>query len=119
MLVEVPVGDAVHRGDDPRVRSEQRLHLFEHAGDGMRLQTDDDEILQPELGGIVGAARMRHALFTADQQFEAVGLHGRQMRAARHQAHIHAGSRELHTEIAADRSGAVDTDFHGIFRTQE
>ena len=116
MLVEVPVGDAVHGGDDAGVRAEQRLHLLEHAGDRMRLQADDDEILRPEFGRVVGAARMHHALFVADQQLEPVGAHRGQMRAARHQADVDARARELHTEIAADRAGAVDTDFHGIFR---
>jgi hypothetical protein len=37
------------------------------AGDGMGLQANDDEILRPKLGGIVGAARPHHALFIADQ----------------------------------------------------
>ena len=70
----------------------------------------------PSSAGIVGAARMHHALLVADQKLEPVGAHGGEMRAARHQADIDARARELHTEIAADRAGAVDTDFHGIFR---
>ena len=70
VLVEIPVGNAIDRGDDARSRLEQRLHRLDHAGDGMRLQADDDEILRPKLGGIVGAARLHHALFIADQQLE-------------------------------------------------
>ena len=112
MLVEIPIGNSVDRGDDAGVRPEQRLHLLDHAGDRMRLQADDDEILRPELGGIVGAARMHHALLIADQQFEPVGAHGGEMGAARHQADVDACARELHTEIAADRTGAVNADFH-------
>ena len=113
MLVEVPVGDSVDRGDDAGVRPEQRLHLLDHAGDGMRLQADDDEILRAELGRIVGAARMHHVLLVADQELESVGAHRGEMRAARHQADVDACARELHAEISADRAGAVDTDFHG------
>ena len=82
----------------------------------MRLQADDDEVLRSEFGRIVGAARMHHALLVTDQELEPVGAHRGEMRAARHQADIDARARELHTEIAADRTGAVDTDFHGIFR---
>ena len=119
MPVEIPVGNAVDRGDDAGVRSEQRLHLLEHAGDGMRLQADDDVILRPEFGGIVGAARMHHALFVADQELEPVGAHRGEMGAARHQADIDARARKLHTEIAADRAGAVDADFHGVFRKSQ
>ena len=114
VLVEVPVGNAIDRGDDARVRPEQRLHRFDHAGDGMRLQADDDEILRPEFGWIVGAARMHHVLLVADQKLEAVGAHGGEMRAARHQADIGAGPRELHSEITTDCAGAVNTDFHGV-----
>ena len=67
----------------------------------------------PELGRIVGAARMHHALLVADQELQPVVAHGGEMRAARHQADIDACARELHAEIAADRAGAVNADFHG------
>ena len=66
-----------------------------------------------EFGGIVGAARMHHVLLVADQKLQPVGAHGGEMRAARHQADVGACARELHTEISADRAGAVDADFHG------
>ena len=118
MLVEVPVGYAVDGGNDARLRSEQRLHLLDHAGDGMRLQADDDVILRSELGGIIGAARMHHALLFADQQLQSVGAHRGQVGAACNKADVDARARELHTEIAADRTGAVNTDFHVIFRRQ-
>ena len=67
-----------------------------------------------EFGWIVGAARMHHVLLVADQKLEPVGAHGGEMRAARHQADIGAGPRELHSEITADRAGAVNADFHGV-----
>src|SRR5882724_5135816 len=78
----------------------------------MRLQADDHKILMPKLGGIVGAARPYHALFTADPQFEPIGAHCGKMCAPRDQADIGARARKLHTNISADRAGAVDTDFH-------
>jgi hypothetical protein len=34
------------------------------------------------------------------------------MRAARDEADVGARTRQLHTEISADRAGTVDTDFH-------
>ena len=98
------------------MRPEQGLHRLDHAGDGMGLQADDNEILMPEFGGVVGAARMHHAFFIADQQFQSVSPHGGEMRAARHQADIGACARELDSEISADRAGAVDADFHGVLR---
>jgi hypothetical protein len=34
------------------------------------------------------------------------------MRSARDEADVGTGLRQLHSEISADRAGAVDTDFH-------
>ena len=81
----------------------------------MRLQADDDDILRAKFGGIVGAARMDHAFFLADQELQSVGAHRGKMRAARDQADISAGARELNPKIAADRAGAVNTDFHETY----
>ena len=116
--VEIPIGNPVDRGDDAGSRAEQRRHRLDRAGDGMRLQADDHEILRPEFGGVVGAARPHHAFFVIDQQFQSVGAHRGEMGAARDQADIGAGAHQLHSEISADRAGAVDADFHEISRTE-
>jgi hypothetical protein len=81
-----------------------------------RLQADDHEILPPEFGGVVGAVRTHQMLFAADQQFQSALAHGGKMGGARDQADLGAGARKLHAEIAADRAGAVDADFHESFR---
>src|SRR5882757_7951594 len=60
---------------------------------------------------------MHDALFIANQQFEAVCAHRGEMRSACDQADIGSCERQLHAEIAADRSGAVDTDFHAVLQT--
>ena len=112
VLVEVPVGNAVHGSNNARLRPEQRLHRIDHTGDRMRFQTDDDDILHAEIGGIIGTARICDPLFAIDQKFETVGFHRRQMRAARHQADVSASQRELHAEIAANRARTVDADLH-------
>jgi hypothetical protein len=83
----------------------------------MRLQADDHKVLRPKLGGIVGAARPHQLLFAADQQFQSALAHGGKMGAARDQADVGARARKLHTEIPADRAGAVDTDFHEVLST--
>src|SRR5258706_16185594 len=69
VLIEIPIGNSIDRGDDARSRPEQRLHRLDYAGDGMRLQANDDKILRPKLGGIVSAAWLHHAFFIADPQF--------------------------------------------------
>src|SRR5712671_2820302 len=114
VLVEVPVRNPVDRSDNPRVRAQQRLDRFDDAGDRMRLQANDDEILRSQFGGVVGAAGMHDALFITNQQLEAVGTHRGQVSAARDQADIRSRQRQLHAEIAADRAGAVNTDFHAV-----
>ena len=81
----------------------------------MRLEANDHEILGTQLGGIVGAARPHHALFIADKQLESAFAHRGQMRSARHQADVGACARQLHPEIATDRAGTVDADFHDVF----
>jgi hypothetical protein len=78
----------------------------------MRLQANDDKILRPKLGGIVGAARPHHAFLIADQQFESVRAHRREMGPARDQTDVGARARQLDPEISTDRAGAVDADFH-------
>jgi hypothetical protein len=47
-----------------------------------------------------------------------VGAHGGEASAARHQTDIGACTRQLDTEVTADRPGAIDADFHGFFRNQ-
>src|ERR1700722_10240827 len=116
MLVEIPIGNSIDRGDDAGVRPEQWLHRLDHAGDGMGLQADDNEILMSEFGGVIGAARMHHTFFITNQQFEPVGAHGGEMCPPCHEADVGACARELYSEISADRTGAVDTDFHGVLR---
>src|SRR5260370_19506152 len=112
VLVEIPIGDAIDRGDDTRARPEQWLHRFDHAGDGMRLQADDDKILRAKLAGIVWAAWLDHALLVTDQQFQSALAHRGEMGAPRDQADVGASAQELYTEISTDRAGAVDTDLH-------
>src|SRR5258708_19034534 len=53
VLIEVPVGNPVNRGDNSRMRTQQRLDGFDDTGDRMRLQANDDKILRPQLSGVV------------------------------------------------------------------
>src|SRR5258708_11187582 len=112
VLVEIPIGDAIDRGDDARERSEQGLHRLDRTGDGMRFQADDDKILRPKLGRIVGAAWLNQLFLVADQQFQSVLAHRGEMGAPCDQADVGACAQKLYTEISADRAGAVDADFH-------
>lgn len=115
VLVEIPVGNAVHRGHNAGFLGKQRLHRIDDAGDGMRLQADDDEVLRAKFGGVVGAARTRHTFFVADQKLQSIRLHRGKMGAARDQADVGARARELNPEITADRTGAVNADFHETY----
>src|SRR5258707_9681136 len=67
MLVEVPVGNSVYSGDNPRVQAQQGLDCFDDTGDRVRLQANDDKILRPQFGGVIGATGLHYALFIANQ----------------------------------------------------
>jgi hypothetical protein len=84
----------------------------------MRLEADDHDILHPEFGRIVCAARRNRALLAADLQCQPVDPHGGEVSAARHETDIGACARQLDTEVTADRPGAIDADFHRIFRNR-
>ncbi len=113
VLVEIPVRQTVDRGDDGRVGAEQRRNQIDDGGNRMRLQRDDDDILRPELCGIIRAAHFDGMFLAVDAQLHAVRLHRREMRSARHETHVRTGSRELRAHIAADRTGALHADLHG------
>src|SRR5438477_10400627 len=78
----------------------------------MGLQANDDEILRPELGRVIGAAHVHDVLLIAHQQLQSVGAHGGKVRAPCNQADVRTRARELYTEIAPDCAGAVDADLH-------
>jgi hypothetical protein len=102
----------IHRGDNACPWSEQRLYLFDHTGDRMGLQANDDIILLAEFCWIVGAGDMHDVFFSCYQQLQSICAHRRKMRAARDKADIGASPCELNAEIAADGVGAVDADLH-------
>ncbi|MEY9261681.1 hypothetical protein ABIF23_001076 [Bradyrhizobium elkanii] len=118
MLVEIPIGNAVDGGDDAGPIAQQRSHRLDDAGDRMRLEANDDVILLAEFGGAVGTTRMHDALLVADQELQAVLPHCGEMRAACDQADIGASAHQFDTEIAADRTGAVDADSHEILASR-
>ena len=57
----------------------------------MRLQSNDDVVLRPGFGRVLNAARMSDPLFSVDQQFDAIFLHGLEMRAPGDQRDILTG----------------------------
>ena len=111
--VEIPPRHAVLRGDHGRVRPEQRPHLLGRFPGLMRLQRDDDVVLRPELGRIVGG---RHLATRSSPPIELqpVLLDRGEMRAARHERDVGAAPLHQHAHIAADGAGAVDANLHEI-----
>src|SRR5690606_29202434 len=113
-----PVGNAVHRRDDHRVRAQQRLHGVDDVGDGIALEGDDDDVHRTHFLRIVGGLDVGNALFfdafgVLDAQLDAVLLHGFKVRTACDQADVSAGECQLHAHIAADGTGTIDTYLHG------
>ncbi len=80
----------------------------------MRLEANDDEILWPKLGGIIGATRIHHALLITDQQLQPIGLHRCEMRPARNKADLRACQGKLNAEVAPDCTRTVNTNLHRV-----
>jgi hypothetical protein len=78
------------------------------------LRQIDHDILRTKLCRSVGATRVDHALLVADLQPQSASAHGGEVGAAGNEADVGARAREFDTEIATDRAGAVDADFHGV-----
>jgi hypothetical protein len=110
--VEIPPRDTVLRGDDGRVRPEQRLHLLRHLPRLMRLERDDHVILLAELGRIGGGRHPGGLLAAVDEELEAVRPDGVEMGAARDERHVGLAFLEEDGEMPADGAGAVDADLH-------
>ncbi len=114
MVVEIPVRNAVHRRNDGGAGAKQRLHLPDGRAELVRLQADDHVVLRPELRRIAGADGMHPDLLLALEQAQPVRPHCREMRAACNKADLDARTGELSPDIAADRAGAEDANFHSV-----
>src|SRR6056297_125817 len=113
-LVEVPPGHTVHATDDRRIISDQRCHFTDHWWYGMRLEGDNDVVLHAQIGWGVRAGDSHCCLAMLFDQAQAVGLHGRQMWTARHEADIGACLCQLYPHVAANRACPENTDFHSV-----
>ncbi len=114
MLVEVPVRNAIDACHHCRRGTKQRLHQVHHARHGVGFKRDEDVVLRPQRGRVVGAIDLGYPLLALAQQPQAVGAHGGKMGATCDQADLGARQCQLDAEIAADRAGAIDTHFHDV-----
>jgi len=110
--VEEPVRQAIACGDDHRVGTKQRQHRQDRLRNRMRFERDDHAILNAEVGWRVRASDALDVLVPVDQQPQALRAHGLEVRAARDEAHVGTGTRELEAEVATDRTRAVNAHLH-------
>ncbi len=78
----------------------------------MRLERNHHVILRSKLFRIVGAADHDGVLLAIDLQAHTVRLHRRQMGPACDETNIRSDSCQLRTHVTADRTGAVNANFH-------
>ncbi len=110
--VKIPPRDAVRSRDYRGIGAEQRRHRRRRGRQIMGLEGNEDEVLRPGGGGIVGAGRPGQTILAVDAQAQPAGPHGRQMRTAGDQRHLGPRERQPPTDIAADGAGAEDTNLH-------
>src|SRR5208337_4568507 len=82
------------------------------------LQRANDVILRPEIGRIGTGGDPSDLFLAFDDQLEAVLADGVEMGAPDDRRNLMAGQRQFRREIAADRSSAENTDFHGAFPSE-
>src|SRR5208283_1012240 len=117
-LVEIPPWNTVHRRDQGGVAPEQRTELFSRFMRLVGLQRANDVILRPEIGRIGTGGDPSDLFLAFDDQLEAVLADGVEMGAPDDRRNLMAGQRQFRREIAADRSSAENTDFHGAFPSE-
>src|SRR5580704_4139227 len=113
LLVEIPPGNAVHRGENGGVRTEQRRERA-RAGVGLlRLQRADNDVLRAEGRGVVAGRQICRARLSIHDQLEPVAPNGRQMRTAGNRTYVVARQGEFARHETADRSSTEYADLHG------
>ena len=95
LLVEIPPGNAVHRGQNGGARAEERSERA-RAGVGLlRFQRADHDVLRTKRGGVVARRQVYRARLSVYDQLEPAAPNGRQMRTARNGTDFMACQGEL------------------------
>jgi hypothetical protein len=110
--VEVPPGDAVLRGDDGGVRSEQRAQQRPAVGVVLGLEPQEDEVDGADLGRVGGGVGPRGEVAARAGDAHPVGAQGLQMGASGDQVDVGAASVQCRTRVGADRAGAQNGYAH-------
>ena len=89
------------------------------AFDVPQLDAEQHDIDRADLGGIVGRLR-RHQMGVAARalNFQAIALHGGEMRAARDEGDVGARLGQRRAKPASDAAGADNRNTHGVFLTR-
>ena len=110
-----PPRNAVHQEHRAAVGLDQLADGRGGGGQRLRFQGDEQDVLRRQRRGVIGGGGGFAAEFApADLERDAAFADGGQLRAARHQRHFTTVcGDQLGGEMAAERTGAKDTDFHG------
>lgn len=111
--VEIPVRNAGRRRQHGGVRSEQRSNAVERGRHLMRLEGDDDEVLDAQIRCVVASDNARAHFATRRFDHQALAPDGSQVLAASDHADFDAVVlRQVGREIATDRADAENADLH-------
>ena len=114
VTLEVPPRDPVLRGDDHRIRTEERTQRRRQGGEAVRLDAKKDDVGGADRGEIAGDLRLDLEVAVSAGDAKATRLHRLQVRPAREQHHVGARTREACPDVAADCPGPRDDDPHVV-----
>src|SRR5438876_603445 len=110
--LEVPPRNAVLRGHDDGVRTEQRTERRRDGRQTVRLDAEDDDVRRADRVQIAGHFRPDVKIPFGAEHAKAPLAHGLQVRTAREQHDVGTGARQPRADVPADRAGARDDDLH-------
>ena len=113
-LEEVPPGDAVLGGQHEALGPERAGDVGGDRPDLMRLHAENDEILRPHFGDLVGREDTRGDAVALLLKDKAIGANGGQMRPARDHADLFPGMGKFGGQQAANRPRADHADLHAL-----
>ena len=111
-LVEIPPGNAVHRGRHRCIRAEQRLHRIHDTRRLIGFQRHNHAILRSQGGRVACHAGMGNEFLVPRDEPETVHAHRFQMSAAGDEADIMALPAHHRAQMPAYRARAIYRDFH-------
>src|SRR5919204_4427042 len=115
MVLKIPPRHTVLRADDEGVRAEERRQLRGERSETVSLDAKEDRIRLPDRRQVAGRVNLHLEIAVGSDDSQTALLHRLEMRTAGEQDNVSPCLRQTRADIAANRAGADDRDFHEAF----